>query len=118
MIRKRRRISVHSSDRFGAPPGTLKAPVEAAPSQLSVLAYSPDELVEESGVGFERIRELEGRFPVLWINLEGLADVDLLQQLGDLFGLHKLALEDTLNIPQRPKLDDYTTHQYLSLIHI
>jgi Mg2+ and Co2+ transporter CorA len=36
-----------------------------------------------------------------------------LTQLGERFALHRLALEDVLNIPQRPKLDDYGDHQFI-----
>lgn len=107
-----KRIPVHRADKHGAPPGSLLAPADAATSRLSVLAYSPDAVVEEADVSLARVRELRGKFTVLWVNLEGLADVTLFQELGEMFAFHKLALEDTLNIPQRPKLDDYGTHQY------
>jgi magnesium transporter len=40
---------------------------------------------------------------------------DVLQRLGERFGLHKLALEDCLHLDQRPKLEDYGTHQFLVL---
>ena len=65
MIKKRRRIPVHRSDRFGAPPGTLTAPADAVASRLSVLAYGPDSLVEESGVGIGRVKEFEGKLKFL-----------------------------------------------------
>ena len=112
MKRRENRLPIHRLDGHGSPPGTLRAPPNAVASKLTVLAYSPDAFVEEPAASLERALELREEFPVVWINLEGLADVELLQQLGDRFSLHKLALEDTLNIPQRSKLDDYTNHQY------
>jgi magnesium transporter len=42
-----------------------------------------------------------------------LADIKLLQQLGERFGLHRLALESALDIPQRPKTIDYDSHQFI-----
>lgn len=113
MLKRHNRIPVHRPESHGAPPGTLKAPGGAAPSRLSVLAYSPDGFVEETDIPLARIQELRGQNGVLWVNLVGLADVELVQELGDYFGLHRLALEDTLNIPQRPKFEDYSDHQYL-----
>ncbi len=44
---------------------------------------------------------------VAWFDVRGLRDLDLLKHLGDMFGVHPLALEDVVNIPQRPKLDLY-----------
>ncbi len=40
---------------------------------------------------------------------------ELLARLGQRFGLHKLALEDCMHLDQRPKLEDYATHQFLVL---
>ncbi len=37
----------------------------------------------------------------------GLGSQDILQQLGQVFNLHPLVLEDIVNVPQRPKLEDY-----------
>jgi len=60
----------------------------------------------------ERIRELlrEDRF--FWLDLDAPTDAQV-QQLGDLFGFHPLALDDTAAFGQRPKLDDYGDHALL-----
>ncbi len=39
----------------------------------------------------------------------------VLNKLAERFGLHKLAIEDCLHLDQRPKLEDYGTHQFLVL---
>ena len=39
----------------------------------------------------------------MWVQFEGLKDVDLLLQIAEHFGIHPLALEDVVNVPQRPK---------------
>ena len=90
------------------------APLDAVSSQMSVLAYSTGGYVEEAEPSPTRLQELRVQHSVIWVNLVGLADVESLQSLGDLFGLHRLALEDTLNLPQRPKFDDYGEHQYMA----
>jgi magnesium transporter len=113
MVRRRKRVPVVRRGSIGVSPGTLAAPTDAHPSVMSVMAYSRDEIVEETDIAFARVAELRGRFPVTWVNLVGLADVDLLAGLEDSLGIHRLALEDTLNTTQRPKLDDYGTHQYI-----
>jgi magnesium transporter len=113
MAKRRKNIPVMRPDSHKTPPGTLKAPVDASPSRLSVMSYSLENLVEERDISFERMGQLSGTGAVTWVDLEGLADAELLENLGKQFGLHRLGLEDSLNIPQRPKLDDYGDHQYV-----
>jgi len=51
---------------------------------------------------------------VSWINIDGLHQVDLIENIGECFDLHPLILEDILNTTQRPKLQDL--EDYLCLI--
>ena len=50
---------------------------------------------------------------VVWVELDGLADVGLLQSLGERFDLHPLAMEDVLNLGQRPKVEPYESHLFI-----
>ncbi|MGL4464239.1 MAG: magnesium/cobalt transporter CorA, partial [Planctomycetia bacterium] len=52
---------------------------------------------------------------VLWLNVEGLGDVETIMALGTMFNLHPLALEDVLNVQQRPKVDDYGDQLFIVL---
>ena len=49
----------------------------------------------------------------VWIDLASPGKDDLVR-LADELGLHELAVEDALEPHQRPKLDRYPTHQFLS----
>jgi magnesium transporter len=44
---------------------------------------------------------------VVWIDVNGLSNLDLLKQMGELFGIHQLQLEDILNLDQRPKAEEH-----------
>ena len=44
---------------------------------------------------------------ISWYDVRGLHRVDLIEQLGESYGMHPLALEDVLNIHQRPKMEPY-----------
>jgi magnesium transporter len=50
---------------------------------------------------------------VRWLDVAGLADVEVLQTLGQRYGLHPLALEDVLNMGQRPKVEAYAGHLFI-----
>lgn len=52
---------------------------------------------------------------VVWIDVRGLGDGDVLERTGAAFGLHPLVLEDVLNTTQRPKLEDYG-EKYLFIV--
>ncbi len=44
---------------------------------------------------------------VSWLDIQGLGSEDILKQLGNVFSLHPLLLEDVVNVPQHPKLLEY-----------
>lgn len=52
---------------------------------------------------------------VLWVNVDGLGDTAVVQGLGEIFGLHKLALEDVLSVHQRAKVDQYPDNIFIVL---
>lgn len=56
---------------------------------------------------------------VTWINVAGLHQIETIEAIGQLFGIHPLLLEDILNTEQRPKMEQYDDYLYmiLKLIH-
>ena len=42
--------------------------------------------------------------------MQGLGDARKLQRIGEIFGIHPLALADAVNVPQRAGLDSYPDH--------
>jgi magnesium transporter len=101
--------------RPGTSPGTLRPPETRMPGpvRVTVIDYGPQGVTEKK---IDRVQDL-ARFydspTVTWINVEGLHDVELIEKLGQMFGLHRLALEDVLNCGQRPKIEDYGTYHFI-----
>jgi magnesium transporter len=56
--------------------------------------------------------ELQARGEFFWLDVAG-ADDATLTRLGERFGWHALALEDTISFGQRPKLDRYEDHMLI-----
>ena len=77
----------------GTPPGTLSANAQAIPSRIQVICYGPDDCSVSEPAGVESLGDCLERWPVVWVNVDGLADVDMIADLGRLFKLHHLALE-------------------------
>jgi magnesium transporter len=97
----------------GAAPGTIKVRSSAPGPKIRVIAYSPDEIVEQR---IERVDQIAGflsQYPVTWINVDGLGDAETLKALGKLFDLHPLALEDVVHVHQRAKVEPFEKHLFL-----
>jgi magnesium transporter len=77
------------------------------------MAFSPDRVVEKNIEDVQSVRSFVGQWPVTWINVAGLGDLSVITQLGDIFNLHRLALEDVLNAHQRPKVEQYREYVYI-----
>jgi magnesium transporter len=59
-----------------------------------------------------QVRDHMKRDHFFWLDLTAPSRDDL-AKLNELFGFHPLALEDTVDFAQRPKLDDYGDHVFL-----
>jgi magnesium transporter len=111
------RSSSSASKKAGLPPGSLihvgKTP--ATRTQITVIDYNPLEFSERRIVTLDEIQTYREKDSITWINVEGLQDVGLIEELGRSFGIHALVLEDILNTHQRPKFEEYEDHLYLVL---
>ncbi len=81
---------------------------------LNLIEYSPD-FFEQKPI--KRISEVDvaGRNHVHWLNVEGIHDTQLIEQIGEHFQLHPLILEDIVNTSQRPKLEEYDNCVFITL---
>ena len=60
---------------------------------------------------------LEEPDTIVWVDLVGPSTQELLD-LAEELGLHELAVEDAVGRKQRPKLDRYPTHLFLTTYHV
>lgn len=106
------------SVKSGLPPGTLVHIGEESDKavQISVIGYGPD------GVEESRFEEIDSYLEqpcaggdVVWVNVEGVHDIDLVRLLGEKHGFHPLVLEDIVNTVQRPKIEDYGDYLFIVL---
>ncbi len=103
----------HFDKRFtevGAPPGTLFIAGDAEKSEIRAIRYGEDHLAEIDVSDPEEILPLLAQEGVVWIDVRGLGDETMLRRLATIFSIHPLAIEDIVNIPQRPKAAHYDEH--------
>ncbi|UZJ45440.1 magnesium/cobalt transporter CorA [Marinimicrobium sp. C6131] len=98
----------------GTEPGTLVAKSEPGqPPSLHLIDYTNDHLEEVRLENATDCREYLSRDTKTWVQVNGQVDPETLRNLGELFDLHDLALEDVLNTGQRPKLELYDDRLFL-----
>jgi len=79
----------------------------AHPSKFRLFAYGPDGVFEEGDIVQATLASARRGYPVVWVDMDGLSDLGAIRGLGEEFNLHGLALEDVVNVHQRPKAEDY-----------
>ena len=100
---------------IGAAPGTLIPDPQALEPEIDIVAYGPDEFEEKRLSNPAEVAAYVGRSPVAWINVYGLGEPAIIEAFGEMFKLHRLALEDVLNVHQRAKVEDYETSTFAVL---
>ena len=93
----RKQLRFRRQSRPGANPAIVQAPIEAKPSRMHVLAYSPKQFLDKDITDLAALSGMAASHSVCWIDVAGLADVGLVKQLGEKFDLHPLAIEDVMN---------------------
>ncbi|KAL7791835.1 hypothetical protein V8C37DRAFT_381501 [Trichoderma ceciliae] len=106
--------------------GHASMPTLSAPCDITVVDFSKDDMVKRHFNNDTFIAFLaepkEEWAKCRWININGLS-WDVIQAVGTQKGLHKLALEDIMNIRNRTKADWYPSHAFIimtlqKLVHL
>lgn len=105
------------SRKAGLPPGTpvhIGAPKIGEP-HITLIHYDGTHISEETVQDISSCGAWRDKPGVTWINIEGVHRIELLEQLGRIFDLHPLVIEDIANTGQRPKVEDYESYFYIVL---
>jgi magnesium transporter len=98
----------------GSAPGLPTRSTAAVPApRITVMAYGPEGLKEMETRDPAAVRGLRGRWPVVWINVDGVENLETVRELGEIFHLHRLALEDVVSVPQRAKVESYGDYLFI-----
>jgi magnesium transporter len=105
------------SQKAGLPPGT---PIHigerrSEKTRITLFDYDEHQLEEKELSQAKECVLFKENSQVTWINVTGLHQVDVLEELNGCFNLHPLVLEDILNTDQRSKLEDYGDYLYIVL---
>ncbi|MCU0533848.1 MAG: magnesium/cobalt transporter CorA [Hydrococcus sp. Prado102] len=115
MMRQPSNFQMHLEDNLfsyhfnqpGTIPGTIRVQPDAAQSEIALIDYNANQAVRLTNLTLENCAAYLDTESVSWVDVSGLGSQEVLQQLGKIFQLHPLVLEDIINVPQRPKVEDY-----------
>ncbi|NJN20944.1 MAG: magnesium/cobalt transporter CorA [Leptolyngbya sp. RL_3_1] len=102
-----RRYVDYAYDQPGSLPGTLQIKANAIPPRIVLIDYSADKAERFVVANPMECADYLDRESVSWIDIHGLGQEDTWRQIGQVFNLHPVVLEDVVNVPQRPKAEDY-----------
>lgn len=110
-------VTKKRSKKTGLAPGTLMHIGRQKPgtTSIDVIEYDGSRLKEQQFASLADCLVPKGGGLVTWINVDGLSQVEVLQQFGNCYGIHPLVLEDILATDQRPKAVDYGEYLYVVL---
>ena len=94
------------------PPGTLSYNGEYKDVEVSIeiISYSKDSYEKRKINDINEISTIIDDEKKYWINVIGLHDINLIKNIGEIFRIHHVDLEDIVHISQRSKIemnDDY-----------
>lgn len=102
--------------KIGLPPGTpvFVGEQKAEEVKISLMRFNESSFTEKSIDKIDDCAVLKDDSVITWINVDGIHDVSIIEQIGNCFSIHSLTLEDIMNSQHRPKVDD--NEDYLFII--
>jgi len=112
-----RRFIRKRSEKAGLSPGTAVFVGEKKVDKVTIeiMDYDETQITEKEAATIEECFPFKDQPTVTWININGLHEVDIIDKLGQNFGLHPLLIEDILNTEQRPKMEETENYIYFVL---
>ncbi|MFX1380095.1 MAG: magnesium/cobalt transporter CorA [Promethearchaeota archaeon] len=102
---------------IGKPPGTLifTGKKKELKTKIKIVDYNEEDYniikTDKTDRDFSNIDKSRNR----WINIIGLSYMNVIEDIGNQFNLHRLLLEDILSSNQRPKLENYGEYLFIVL---
>lgn len=105
------------SAKSGLGPGSLVYIGQKRDTRVNVqlIEYDQESLIEKT---IEDISECDGLAQtesVSWLDVDGIHNSELVEEIGKKFGIHILVLEDVMNSTSRPKVEFFDGYTFITL---
>ena len=75
--------------------------------KITIIDYDEAHFQEKEVKKVEECFPFKDKPTVTWINIDGIQDVTIIEQIGNHFDMHPLIIEDIVDTSQRPKYEDF-----------
>jgi magnesium transporter len=109
--------SSRSNKKIGLPPGALVytgAPKEGD-TKITLISYNQESVENFGSLDLNEIHSKVQVDRVNWINFDSLHNTALIEEVGKIFNIHNLLLEDILDISHQPKIEEYDNFLFFTL---
>ncbi|OPY72151.1 MAG: Magnesium transport protein CorA [Syntrophorhabdus sp. PtaU1.Bin002] len=105
------------SKKAGLPAGTLIHIGEQKTKRATatIIVYEGDSFRDVELPDLEQYFASKNSKEVVWVNVCGIHQADIVETIGKIFRLHPLSLEDIMNTDQRPKIEEYDNYLFIVL---
>ena len=105
------------SGKSGLEPGTPVYVGEQRTDRVIIdaMCFNAHDLSEHVNMDIGELGGLRDSSDIVWVNVIGVHDVEILRTIGEYFDIHPLTIEDIANTDQRPKFEDYPGYLFCVL---
>jgi len=105
------------SKKAGLPPGTLihVGNKRDEKIKITIVDYNEEQFQEKEVKTIKECFPYKEKPTVTWINIDGVHEVKMIEELGKNYNFHPLILEDIVDTDQRPKIKDFGDYIFLIL---
>jgi len=107
----------YPSEKSGLPAGSLVhvGDVLETTTSIHLIHYNKENITSRPLQHLDDLLSYKESDGITWVIVEGLSNTAVVEQIGRIFGIHQLVLEDILNTHQRPKFEEYDDYLYIVL---
>ena len=105
------------SKKVGLPPGSIVhiGNKRDEKVKITIVDYSEAKFQEKEVKSVEECFPYKDKSTITWINIDGVHEVKVIEEIGKHFNLHPLILEDIVDTDQRPKIKDFGDYIFIIL---
>jgi len=102
---------------IGLPPGTVQytGQMTELDIRINYVEFNESHYKEELNQQHDKVRLHPSDLKLnQWYDIRGLHDEELIRKIGDTFSMHPIAIEDAVDVNQRPMFNDYYSGAFIS----
>ena len=105
------------SKKVGLPPGTIVhiGNKRMEKVKINIIDYNEEHFQEKEVKSAGECFPYKDKSTITWINIDGVHEIKVIEEIGKLFNLHSLILEDIVDTDQRPKIKDFRDYIFIIL---